>query len=132
MKFPLHAKILGNGRKLFGNHINVRRLALTSKYSTHEKFTSRLIIKLLKGANIAVSFGQKTSDRSNHTSAGLAGTVKNISDGSVSIEVEGDEMGAVQKLIDWLYEGPEMAKVTQVSVEDGDWKGMNGFEVLYD
>ena len=63
---------------------------------------------------------------------GLAGTVKNISDGSVSIEVEGDEMGAVQKLIDWLYEGPEMAKVTQVSVEDGDWKGMNGFEVIYD
>ena len=77
MEFPLHAKILGNGRKLLSYGINVRRLALTSKYSTHEKFTSRLIIKLLKGANIAVSFGQKTRDRSNHASHGPAGTVKN-------------------------------------------------------
>ena len=77
MEFPLHAKILGNGRKLLGYDINVRRLALTSKHSTHEKFTSRLIIKLLEGANIAVSFSQKTSDCSDHASAGLAGTVKN-------------------------------------------------------
>ena len=65
-------------------------------------------------------------------SLGLAGTVKNLSDGSVAVELEGEDIGAIQELINWLYVGPEKAKVTEVSVEDGDWKGMKGFEVLYD
>ena len=61
----------------------------------------------------------------------LAGTVKNLKDGAVFIEVEGDE-GVVGELVAWLYEGPEKAEVSRIIVEEGNWKGFDGFQVLYE
>ncbi len=61
---------------------------------------------------------------------GLSGWVKNEPDKTVLIEVEGDEE-KITAFIDWCKEGPQFAKVTSVSVEEIEVKGMEGFEVRY-
>lgn len=54
----------------------------------------------------------------------LAGWVKNESDETVKILVEGDKE-AIKKLIDYCQKGPELAKVERVEVK---WeKGTNEF-----
>jgi acylphosphatase len=44
---------------------------------------------------------------------GLAGWVRNRSDGSVEIVAEGDEL-ALERLRDWCREGPPAARVTRL------------------
>jgi acylphosphatase len=46
---------------------------------------------------------------------GLAGTVRNLSDGSVEVVCEGDER-AIRSLIEWCRQGPEGAFVEGVDV----------------
>ena len=65
-------------------------------------------------------------------SLGLSGTVKNLLDGSVAVEVEGEDNKKIEELISWLHKGPEKAEVTRVHVEEGKWKGIMGFDVIYD
>ena len=48
---------------------------------------------------------------------GLAGWVKNLEDGSVELEVEGDD-AAVAALLAWCEHGPPAARVTRVRVEE--------------
>ncbi|MCX2744481.1 acylphosphatase [Mangrovivirga sp. M17] len=57
----------------------------------------------------------RASTRDKARSLGLKGYVKNQKDGSVYIEVSGEEM-KIQKLIDWCKTGPEEAEVENVSV----------------
>lgn len=46
---------------------------------------------------------------------GLTGWARNLPDGRVEVICEGDK-GNVEKLISWLWQGPEYAQVTDVEV----------------
>jgi len=60
---------------------------------------------------------------------GLKGFVRNQSDGSVHIELEGEE-AACQALIRWCRKGPPMARVARVKVEESELKNFEQFEIL--
>ncbi|HEB71488.1 MAG TPA: acylphosphatase [Nitrospirae bacterium] len=53
---------------------------------------------------------------------GIAGWGRNLRDGRVEIVCEGDR-GKVDKLVTWLWKGPEHAQVTDVEVA---WKKATG------
>jgi acylphosphatase len=59
---------------------------------------------------------------------GLNGTVRNEPDGSVYAEVEG-EQALVQQFIKWCHNGPALARVTDVSVTSGTFRGYDSFHV---
>ncbi len=48
---------------------------------------------------------------------GLTGWVRNLADGSVELEAQGDE-DSVAALLAWCAHGPPGARVTHVAVED--------------
>ena len=52
---------------------------------------------------------------------GLLGYVKNIYNGDVEIEIEGDE-GAVNEFTNLVKIGPEHSKVTSISIESDKYK----------
>ncbi|UIR55518.1 acylphosphatase [Sphingobacterium sp. SRCM116780] len=60
---------------------------------------------------------------------GVKGFVKNLADGSVYIEAEGDNF-ALESLLDFCEEGPERAEVEELTYEEGEWKGFKNFEML--
>ncbi|MEZ5024038.1 MAG: acylphosphatase [Chitinophagales bacterium] len=62
-----------------------------------------------------VYFRMSTKEKADQL--GLKGFAKNEKDGSVYIEVEGEEV-ILEKLIEWLHVGPPNANVTKVSIED--------------
>jgi acylphosphatase len=59
---------------------------------------------------------------------GVAGYVRNQPDGSVYIEAEGFP-DKLDTLVSWCWNGPELARVQNVRVEDGEWHGFVTFEV---
>lgn len=59
---------------------------------------------------------------------GLAGTVRNLLDGSVEADVEGDD-DAVATMIDWLAEGPSTARVDGTTVTEDEPRGATSFDV---
>ena len=60
----------------------------------------------------------------------LKGTVKNLSNGSVQIEVVGAEQ-VLQKFIAWCQEGPERAEVQAVNYVESEMKNdYLGFEIV--
>tara|TARA_B110000046_G_C12811866_1_gene321608 strand:+ start:395 stop:664 length:270 start_codon:yes stop_codon:yes gene_type:complete len=59
---------------------------------------------------------------------GLKGFVKNLNDGSVYIEVEGEE-AVVSKFVAWCSRGPELANVKKVSMTKSDLQGFNSFVI---
>ena len=61
-------------------------------------------------------------------SLGLNGFVLNEPNGSVCIEVEGEE-SIVNKLIEWARVGPSRAIVDGLQVTDGPIQGFKGFEI---
>lgn len=60
---------------------------------------------------------------------GIAGWVKNVPDGSVAAEAEGEEAG-VETFIGWCRQGPPGARVAEVKVEDGTVKRYESFEII--
>jgi len=60
---------------------------------------------------------------------GVKGTVKNESDGSVSIEAEAEE-SMLGLFLDFCQEGPEGAQVTSLQSHEGEIKNYRNFEVL--
>ena len=60
---------------------------------------------------------------------GIQGFVKNMRDGSVYIEAEGEE-GAMQAFILWCRKGPEWAGVKELTVQEKPYEGFEGFEIL--
>ena len=60
---------------------------------------------------------------------GLKGTVQNKDNGTVYIEVEGNEK-ALQQFIEWCKEGPEHANVTGVNSEEIPALGFGTFDVI--
>ncbi|MEZ4907367.1 MAG: acylphosphatase [Saprospiraceae bacterium] len=59
---------------------------------------------------------------------GLNGFVRNENDGSVYIEVSGEE-GKMGELIIWLTDGPELAEVQSVNISNGDFYYNEGFNI---
>lgn len=82
----------------------------------------------IKGKVQGVSFRIETMKM-----AGLlkvTGYVKNLPDGSVYVEVEGDEAN-VFNLIDYCHHGPELAEVEHLSVRENALVGYKSFEIRY-
>ncbi|WP_324661753.1 acylphosphatase [Haloarcula sediminis] len=61
---------------------------------------------------------------------GVDGWVKNLDDGRVEAVFEGDPE-AVDAMVDFCYEGSEMASVSTVEVEEEEPEGVDGFQIEY-
>lgn len=75
-----------------------------------------------------VGFRFNTKKRANDLD--LNGFVSNESDGSVYIEVEGDEE-SLEKFTEWCNQGPTFAKVKRIEKEEGEIKDFKEFKVAY-
>jgi acylphosphatase len=75
---------------------------------------------LVSGGVQGVFFRQSTVDEARRL--GLAGFVRNLADGRVEAEAEG-ERAAVEALIRWCHRGPPAARVDAVEVE---WSAPTG------
>lgn len=73
-----------------------------------------------------VWFRQSTLEKAQ--ALGLAGTVENLPDGTVTIEAEGSEEN-LQKLLDWCREGPEHASVEDISYTESELENYKGFSI---
>jgi len=62
-------------------------------------------------------------------SLGLAGTVMNSRDGGVRVEAEGPRE-VLKELLELLRQGPPAARVTRVTEEWGEPKGLTRFTIL--
>jgi len=58
----------------------------------------------------------------------LNGWVRNMDNGDVEIEVEGDE-NTLQEFIEWCAQGPERASVTEIIKENTLVKGFSEFSI---
>lgn len=68
----------------------------------------------------------RASAESEASRLGVTGWVRNRSDGTVEMVVEGDDE-AVGQMVAWARRGPERAEVTAVDVEDHPDEGHPGF-----
>lgn len=57
---------------------------------------------------------------------GITGHAINLPNGDVEVVAYGDE-SAIDRLTDWLQDGPRMAEVRRVDIEDIDWQDVGGF-----
>ncbi|WP_048306514.1 acylphosphatase [Halomonas sp. PR-M31] len=57
----------------------------------------------------------------------LTGHASNLTNGDVEVTVCG-EKEKVDQLIEWLWQGPPAAQVTQVQIESSDWHDYSGFK----
>ncbi|MBI1184148.1 acylphosphatase [bacterium] len=63
------------------------------------------------------------------TALGIYGLVKNMPDGSVYCEAEG-QIDALIDFIDWCGQGPELARVESVLKVEGQVKNYTTFEII--
>lgn len=70
----------------------------------------------------------RASTRDKAMQLGLSGFVCNREDGSVFIQVEG-EQSLIDELVDWCRIGPRNARVDRVEVERAEFFGFKNFEV---
>jgi len=68
----------------------------------------------------------RDSVRREAESAGLAGSARNLEDGTVEVILEGDK-AAVRKIIDWCRAGPSAADVDSVEESEQEPQGTSGF-----
>jgi acylphosphatase len=81
---------------------------------------------VVQGHVQGVFFRETTRRRAE--SAGVAGWVRNLPEGHVEAVLEG-EREAVERLVEFLREGPRGARVDWVDVEAEEPEGLTGFEV---
>lgn len=60
--------------------------------------------------------------------SGITGFAQNQPDGSVYIEVEGEE-DKLEEFINWCHQGPSLAKVEKVTVSETPLKNFEGFNI---
>ncbi len=70
----------------------------------------------------------RDSCRTEARANGVAGWVRNRSDGAVEAEFEGPP-AAVERMVGWCHEGPPRARVDHVDVTDVAIVGERGFRV---
>lgn len=61
---------------------------------------------------------------------GLRGTVKNLDDGSVFMEVQGTEE-SVKQMEEWCKHGPALARVDKLEIEKSEPIDLSGFEITH-
>jgi acylphosphatase len=81
---------------------------------------------VVQGHVQGVFFRETTRRRAQ--AAGVPGWVRNRPDGTVEAVFEGDR-DAVERLVDYMREGPRGARVDWVDVEAEEPEGLTGFEV---
>jgi acylphosphatase len=59
---------------------------------------------------------------------GVAGSVRNVDDGTVEAVFEGDP-DAVSTMVDWAHSGPSGAQVSRVDVVEEEPEGLTDFAV---
>lgn len=73
--------------------------------------------------------GFRWNARTEATRLGVSGWVRNLPDGSVEAEIEGDRT-SVDDMVEWLRRGPPFAEVSDVDVAEIDPTGSDGsFEI---
>jgi acylphosphatase len=60
---------------------------------------------------------------------GVRGLVRNEANGNVYIEAEAEPM-LMEMFVEWCHEGPDPARVTAVTTEEGEIKNYRNFEVV--
>jgi acylphosphatase len=70
----------------------------------------------------------RDSTRQRAQAAGVTGWVANRPDGTVEAVFEG-EIGAVERLVDWMQDGPRGAEVERLETFGEPEEGLTGFEV---
>jgi len=73
-----------------------------------------------------VFFRKSTQDKARQL--GISGWVQNEADGSVLTEIEGNAE-AIAQMEQWLHQGPEHARVEEVTIAEGEVKGYQDFQV---
>lgn len=81
---------------------------------------------LVSGKVQGVWFRAGTQDEAK--ALGLTGWVKNLPDGRVEVFACGDKP-SLQKLYEWLQQGPQRAEVTDVTYEELPWEEFDRFSV---
>ncbi len=72
--------------------------------------------------------GFRYSTRAKAESLNIKGFVKNMPDGSVHIEATGDA-DSMQSFVSWCHEGPPLARVTDVIIEEASPSVSNDFRI---
>ena len=72
--------------------------------------------------------GFRWAARAEAVKLGLVGTVRNLRDGAVQAEAQGDE-AAVEAFAAWLAHGPRRARVAEVAAEDLPHLEASAFEI---
>lgn len=70
----------------------------------------------------------RTMAKEQANSLKITGFAKNMPDGSVYIEAEGEE-SSLDKFVKWCHNGPSMARVEKVIVTEDELKNFSKFEV---
>lgn len=61
---------------------------------------------------------------------GLKGSVKNLDDGSVCLEVEGEE-SSVMEMQEWCKHGPALARVDKLEIDSIQPLDLQGFDIKH-
>ena len=70
----------------------------------------------------------RASTRRTANELGVDGWVRNLDDGRVEAVFEGSGE-AVDRVLEWCHDGPDRARVEDVSAEEEPPEGLDGFEV---
>ncbi|MBS1566981.1 MAG: acylphosphatase [Bacteroidetes bacterium] len=71
----------------------------------------------------------RQSTREKAVSLGLAGTVRNNPDGSVTVVASGDKE-QLDELVSWCRQGPPSARVNNVVVREESLQSFNDFKIV--
>lgn len=80
----------------------------------------------VRGRVQGVGFRYAVQGQAEHL--GVAGTVRNLLDGTVEADIEGTPQG-VEDLCSWLCTGPPTARVDGVEVREAAPHGVEGFRI---
>jgi acylphosphatase len=83
---------------------------------------------LIHGRVQGVWFRASTRDQA--AIEGVNGWVRNTSDGSVEVHIEGDS-DAVERLVVWCHNGPPGARVDRIDAEEILPQGFKDFKIRY-
>ncbi len=75
-----------------------------------------------------VGFRHAARDQAHYL--GIKGYAKNMHDGSVFIEAEGDDQ-AIALFVKWCRQGPPYGRVEEVTTETGSWQSFSIFETRF-
>ena len=72
--------------------------------------------------------GYRYSTREQAIALDILGWVRNLSDGRVEANIQGEAI-AIDSMMKWFYQGPPAAEVTGVETEQQALQSFNGFEI---